>query len=114
MAQETNKMRAYARQRARMATARMLRLLELDAPALIIMRELLLLEDRLRLLDPAAYGDARRDQGLADIKRRAGFCTEDECTEPRGATGDVCDGCAAKTAAEVDEDDDDDSAPEAS
>lgn len=69
-----------AKTRIKNRVARLNRLVALDAPVGILIREVKLIEDACWLLD-----DAQAGQGLANLQRdrvrhAAGFCIEDDCT----------------------------------
>lgn len=102
-----NTLRDEAMKRLHHRAARLIRLLNLEAPDPILIGEVQLLASAARLLNPDAWAQAESQHWLALHKPALGFCAEPEC-ENRilDDSDDVC-----PDHAEEDEDDDVEYAP---
>ena len=81
-------LREEALKRLNTRSARFVRLLQLNAPDVILVNELHLMVDAMKLLAPTAWSQRVMEAELAGLKPAWGFCAEPEC-DRRIVDGDL-------------------------
>jgi len=69
-----------AKQRLQNRVKRLVRLVELDAPATLLIREIKLVEDACWLLDEHSSAEGLAALQRDRVRHAAGFCVEESCT----------------------------------
>lgn len=91
-----------AKEKLEVRTNRLRRMVALNAPVLILMAEIQLIQDALTIMDPGAVADIQAGRQQRDVRRRWGLCMVQSCDRRTDAGSDLCAHCLAEADAEID------------